>query len=353
VFPKAAPRIPPLGMHRAHVIRGLHEAAREAGLDAADLLEEAGLARDLLQDPDHLVPYSSTCQLLHAAAEQSGFDHFGLQVGRRSGLGTLGLVDIFARTCDTAGEGLACVVEHLNLTSGVSMIWLSEVESHAVVRYALAAPTSMPTRQYYDAAMAILWNLVRDLCGDRWTPTEVRFAHREPVHLRAFRSFFRAPVRFDCPEYLIVFDACWLRHLLPSANALLRMRLAKEVDRIRRALVADTTPMTRRLIRKLLAVDQCTIEHVARLLGAHRRTLDRRLDAEGTSFSAELESVRRQVARELLLDTDLSIGEIAAALSYGNVSSFCTAFHRWHGTTATAFRANRRNNDVRGDEALA
>ena len=73
-------------------------------------------------------------------------------------------------------------------------------------------------------------------------------------------------------------------------------------------------------------------------MGIHRRTLDRRLDAEGTNFRAQVESVRQQIARELLIDTDLTMSEIAASLSYGSTSSFCTAFLRWYGTSASEFR---------------
>ena len=331
--------IPPIGMHRAAVIGGLPEAARSVGLDCADLLERVGLGRDALDNPDNLIPYEATCRLLHEAALQSRCDDFGLRGGRHSGLGSLGLVDILARTCATAGEGLACVVDHLNLTSGVSMLWLQEAGGVAVLRYALCAPTSMPTRQYYDGAMAISWNIVRDLCGPASRAVEVRFAHRRPDNVRAFHGFFRSPLRFDCREYAFVLDAASLQHKLPTANEPLRVRLAEQVGQLRRDIVADVTGVIRRLVRKLIAVDRCSIGHVAKLMGIHRRTLDRRLDAEGTNFRAQVESVRRQLARELLIDTDRSISEIAEELSYGSASSFCTAFLRWYGTSASEFRS--------------
>lgn len=339
-------QIPPIGMHRAAVILGLPEAARSAGLDSADLLLRSGLSLDDLVDPDNLLPYEATCRLLHEAALQSRCDDFGLRVGRHSGLGSLGLVEILARTCATAGEGLACVVDHLNLTSGVSMLWLQEAGSMAVLRYALCAPTSMPTLQYYDGAMAITWNIVRELCGTGSAAVEVRFAHRKPDNVRAFRGFFRSPLKFDCREYAFVLDAALLRRKLPTANEPLRVQLAAHAERMRRDIVADATGVTRRLVRKLIAVDRCSIGHVAGLMGIHRRTLDRRLDAEGTSFREQVESVRRQLARELLIDTDLSITEIADSLSYRSASSFCTAFLRWYGTNASEFRSQNARIDL-------
>lgn len=329
-------------MHRAELLRGLIDAAREFAFNHEDLLEQAGLQRDVLEYPDHLISYSATCGLLEECFRRSGRDDFGLQVGRHTGLDSMGLVGIEARTSGTVRAGLQSVADHLNITSGVSTVWLSEAEGSAVVRYAICAPTSMPTRQYYDAAMGILRNIVCDLCGLEWAPSEVRFSHRRPDNVRAFRGFFRGPLRFDSSEYAIVFDSTWLQQPLPTANAQLHARVARQLARARQQIMRDTQGFTRRSIRKLLSVGRCSISEVAALMGIHRRTLDRRLDAQGTSFSEELESVRRQMAREFLEDTHLSIGDISAALSYSSVSSFCTAFLRWNGMTASAFRSEQQ-----------
>jgi AraC-like DNA-binding protein len=83
------------------------------------------------------------------------------------------------------------------------------------------------------------------------------------------------------------------------------------------------------------------ISHVARQLGVGRRTLQRALTAEGTSYSAIAAAMRRAAAEQLLARGDLAICEVAHALGFAEVPAFYRAFTRWTGTTPGAFRAER------------
>jgi AraC-like DNA-binding protein len=79
---------------------------------------------------------------------------------------------------------------------------------------------------------------------------------------------------------------------------------------------------------------------IARRLGVSKRTLTRRLAAEGTTFSGVLESLRRNLARRYLAEQELSISQIAWLLGYGEVSSFTHAFKRWAGQTPRQARSH-------------
>jgi AraC-like DNA-binding protein len=49
--------------------------------------------------------------------------------------------------------------------------------------------------------------------------------------------------------------------------------------------------------------------------------------------------VRYEIARQLLEDTRMSMGQIAATLDYGDASAFSRAFRCWSGQNPTAWRA--------------
>ena len=70
------------------------------------------------------------------------------------------------------------------------------------------------------------------------------------------------------------------------------------------------------------------------------RTLQRRLEAVGTTYQELLDDVRRQSARRLLSNTDLDAGEVAFLLGFEELNSFTRAFHTWEGTTPTRWRAS-------------
>lgn len=68
----------------------------------------------------------------------------------------------------------------------------------------------------------------------------------------------------------------------------------------------------------------------------HRRTLERRLSAAGTTFQQALDHVRFAVAKELLEDSQVAMPDIATALCCADDVSFIRAFRRWTGTTPGA-----------------
>jgi AraC-like DNA-binding protein len=133
-------------------------------------------------------------------------------------------------------------------------------------------------------------------------------------------------------------------HGPPIAVAhVVKERLDALIDRAR----ADST-VTQRVLETLpalLAARRPTAAEAARRLGLGRRTLERRLDDEGTSFRDLLAGTRQQLARLWL--PDLPIAEVADRLAYGDVRAFDRAFRRWTGTTPSAWRARPRPRSAR------
>jgi AraC-like DNA-binding protein len=93
-----------------------------------------------------------------------------------------------------------------------------------------------------------------------------------------------------------------------------------------------------RSIRLLMLSGHVSGEDTATMLSMHRRTLNRRLKARGTTFQAELDRVRFEVARQLLEGTRLPLDDVAASLAYASVSPFMRSFRRWTGTTPGHWR---------------
>lgn len=80
------------------------------------------------------------------------------------------------------------------------------------------------------------------------------------------------------------------------------------------------------------------IDDVARKLGMSRRTLQRRLSEEKTTFQKQLSSTRETLAIHYIKNTDMSTGDIAYLLGYSEVNSFLRAFSVWTGKNLSEFR---------------
>ena len=105
-------------------------------------------------------------------------------------------------------------------------------------------------------------------------------------------------------------------------------------------MALDFQTKVRRVLRAGLIVGRCSADGTAALFAMQRRTLSRRLRAEGKSFEALLAQIRYETARQLLTDTAIPIRQIAEAIGYADVSVFTRAFKRWSGTTPSEWRCS-------------
>ncbi|MEA3033247.1 MAG: hypothetical protein QOH86_1263 [Sphingomonadales bacterium] len=131
---------------------------------------------------------------------------------------------------------------------------------------------------------------------------------------------------------------------VPRANGLgAFMALLGEVSKAfeRRPATPAPTAFGRnveRQIETLLPEGGLRIDSVARALGLSRQTLYRRLKAEGTTFEALVERVRRRLALRFIRTDGLSVKEAAWRLGFAEPSAFSRAFKRWTGKSPAEMR---------------
>ena len=88
----------------------------------------------------------------------------------------------------------------------------------------------------------------------------------------------------------------------------------------------------------LLARGEANADYACRALRLSKRTLQRRLKAEKTSFQKVLQEVRAELAVRYLSDRRLKALEVAMLLGYNNITSFTTAFKSWYDMPPAEYR---------------
>jgi len=83
---------------------------------------------------------------------------------------------------------------------------------------------------------------------------------------------------------------------------------------------------------------EMTHETVARSLGMSKRTFQRKLEAEATTFRKVLDEERSHRAMHLMNTSSLATYEIAFLLSYSEPSALQRAFKRWTKQTPGQYR---------------
>ncbi|MBR5164917.1 MAG: helix-turn-helix domain-containing protein [Ruminococcus sp.] len=104
----------------------------------------------------------------------------------------------------------------------------------------------------------------------------------------------------------------------------------------------STAARVRSALTELLPSGACGIEDVAERLGLSKRTLQRKLSEENTTFQKQLNSVREMLAKHYIRNTDMTTNDIAFLLGYQEINSFIRAFSLWTGESISEYRNKKR-----------
>ncbi len=117
--------------------------------------------------------------------------------------------------------------------------------------------------------------------------------------------------------------------------------LLAEIARAEEQAAGD--PLLRDL-RALLEsrLDGATLAGAAKSLGMSERSLQRKLGEHDTTFVTELNGARVRVAKALLADSDVKLGQIAHDVGCASLASFSALFRRATGKTPSAWREEHR-----------
>jgi AraC-like DNA-binding protein len=316
----------------------------EFGVDLGELLESAGLRKDIFDDRENLIPYPAFGRLLSECEKRSNCEHIVLLISQRTRLADMGLSGQIALCAENAGEGLQRFADHFNLHSSATTVSLITFGKFTRFVYAIAEHGMTSTRQLQLGAMVVGYNILRDLFGSAWLPTVITVASRPPANLRPVQKFFNAPLRFDSDESAVVFETRWLDQRLPPVDPLLRQQVEGEARARRAEILGDLPATLRRILRKQLIIGDCSMDQIAAMLQIHRRTLDRHLQQHGIQYGELLESVKHDVACQLLRDTELQVQQVAEKLHFSSAANFATAFRRWAAMTPSEYRRRERSN---------
>lgn len=323
---------------RVGPLMGLPALVRELGRDPGPIFAAVGFSPAQFADPDEEIPFVPASRLLARCVEATGCDHLGLLLGERTDPSSLGVAGFMLRTAPDVGTALRGLVRHLDLHDRGGVVTLVSKEQQTSLSYAIYLSGVEAADQIYDLSMAVVCKIMRGLCGAKWKPTEVLLPRRRPREPEPYRRFFRTPLRFDADHTAVVFPTRWLDHPIASADPLLHRHLEQEADELHAHRQTSFASGVRRLLRKSLASGKIAVTDIAKQLHMHERTLNRRLQEEGTSFRRELEEIRYQVARQLLADSRIPLAKIATALDYADATAFSRAFKRWSGSTPAQWR---------------
>jgi AraC-like DNA-binding protein len=267
----------------------------------------------------------------------------GLEIGRESSIGEFGVLGMLSTCAGTYGQSVQFGVRFAHLLGwDIRPEVRREPRGWKQVRIRSRASGGELSRALIEQWCALVSRTLPPLLPEAdLSRAEFHMPFERPRHAAKCESTLRGRVVFSSAFAGLRYPAEWDELLLPEQSSPIAAACLSQLH------LMDRTPMTGDAlvnnIRTHLAAQVNerlpTMEAVAREIGLSVPTLRRRLADLGLTFEKVVESYRREMARNLLVGSNLQIEQIAAALGYRSPSSFYSAFRDWYGCSPKVYRA--------------
>ena len=303
----------------------------EYELDPEPVFRQAGIDPDLQADPQLRYPLSQMRRLWQAAVEASGDPLVGLKTGWRVHPADFYAFGYSWLASSTLLDGMQRLCRYHRMLSTASVeISLRETAAHYALSAAFPDDSRSPPKEGCDAGMTALLKLCRIVAAKDVYPERVELTCGPDVHPEAYREHLGAPIEFGFDAGTFYFSKALLEETLPGGTP----EVAKATDRISERYLETIDPhkiasQVRRLLIAMLPSGGADQDRVASRLHRSTSTLQRQLQAEGTSYRDVLDNTRRSLAEDYLRDGKMSHAQIAYLLGFSDQSNFSRAFKRW------------------------
>jgi AraC-like DNA-binding protein len=338
-----APREPP---SPSAIVPALLRYLAGRGRDPAPIAARFALQGDAADRDEVDVAPVVVNDLLAAASALLGEPYLALHLPAELPLRRYGLAELAARAAPTLRESLHQLIRYAPLVHPQLALSLAEDGDEAVWRQATPGHPRGVGRHAHEYGLAYVLgharaSLAPDPAGGGPLPLHrVWFAHARPRDLAPLDHFFGTEeLAFGAEDSGFAFARAHLDRALVTGD---RRLLATVADLAASALrdqprSTDLAPRVAAHVRARLP-GSITADDAAAAMQMSARTLQRRLEGEGTSLTAVVDDTREALARELLADPALALGEIAYRTGFADLATFSRAFKRWTGTSPGRFR---------------
>ncbi len=310
------------------------------GHSPEQMLRQAKLPPWHYCNADDLIPAQHIYEFMEFAARNTGARHFGLLVGEETSIVTLGAFGRVLANSITTHHAFATSCSLLHLHTTTARNWLVEMRDEVWFCRSQFRGPQVGRRQMEQYILMRLIEHVGMSAGDSWRPAKICLQTHEAPDDRMREALGNPEIRIGQRITGIAVPRTRLAQPTRRRGTSSRDRHQDEQELLRSPAPAHGFVETlRQIAGTLLKESPPQIGVMAEIVGVSVRSLQRRLAAEGLTYSQLLDQARFQAARGLLGDAGNRITDIAMDLGYTDSAHFTRAFKRWAGVTPREYRS--------------
>ncbi len=313
------------------------EHAGDDGLE--HVLDQRGIPKPLLDEPDAVVPMRDIIGLYRDAAIVLGHRSFGLHSAKGLDMAEYGAMGEFVMSAPTLLAALKRFQKTLPCYESGSHLYLKLAGDELSVGYENDFQDMPGFRQAGDMTLRLIEGVIRGYLGDDWAPKRLETNYALGPSRQDYEDAFCAPILSGEDRIALVLDRGQLDNPAPPPRPMRSDEVAStEVRRMAKDLPTDLLGAVSSAVDRQVVGGDTSLGCVANSLSLSARTLQRRLAERGFVYRDLVLERRMQRARQMLQDSALKIDTIAETVGYSATSHFTRAFGNSHGTSPSEYR---------------
>ncbi|OSP53590.1 AraC family transcriptional regulator [Pseudoruegeria sp. SK021] len=331
-----------ISIFRAAHLHIYFDELREIGVPVESALARSRIPLWVMDDPDAYVSVELSLDWLARSSRDVELMEFGFRAARRSSLASMGKpLQHAILQAPTGYSRLQSFIRCASLEDNVLSIRMQAEGDQFRVVSTIGGFDRNPRislAEWVDLQAMI--SIVRSVAGPNWCPQEITFVSDQRPTAKVQEAFPNTRILVGQPCTSILVGKRLLAEPCPRNGGI---GLDQPILQIEGRPDEDTTDWSfaaalRAALRPYLADGYPALSQMAETFHMSERTLQRRLQKCGRSYSDVVQEARFDVAQQLLLDPSNRITDIALATGYENQQHFARAFRRFAGVSPTSFR---------------
>lgn len=328
-----------VGTAANHYFSQLYHEAIKHGLDIDTMLETLELSTDVIDKPELRIKTDKLSALQnwvwHELQDESmGLATYPIPAGSYFMMGRLTVNQpTLQKALELAARFYAMVTQAFKLTLTVG-------NGTAFLRFELDSPELDPEHMLSEILLLGMHRYASWLIADSLPLIETHFNYSAPAHISEYSYLFPGIHIFDSDKLGFAFPNKYLQRNVQQNDTSLKLFMQRCPQEIFQRYEADysLTNELKKLLWKNLRGGVPSIEEAAAMMHMTKRTLMRKLKAEGTSYQQLKDVVRRDKAVSLLTKYSYPINQISESIGFSEPAVFTRAFINWTGECPSQYR---------------
>ena len=313
------------------VYKTLHEMGHDADLIYGHV-DKNGVSRNKPQ-PDMRYDNRVQTQFWQDAARISQDPLIGLHVGQRLPVFRGQIFEYLFMSSANFGEALMVLLDHYRYFSSALDIQLGFKDEHA---YLVGFDHESP--HYLHCVVSIVLSFLQHVSRGQFHPTAIWLCHHQP-DASPFEHTWQCPVAFNMPQGCIQFPTVLLEQSSETAEPLLfDLHRDAILQKLSWVECHDLIFKIQAVLPEQLQRREYRIEDIATCLNCSVRHMRQQLKVLNTTYEKVLHDFRKKLARDLVLDINISSDEVVYLTGFSEISAFSRAFKEWTGESPSQYR---------------